>query len=200
LAKKKDTENPPLEISKEENADLTEQQETKVEEQELLNDAEDTSYTLTAEEFEAARKHIESLTKERDETVVLAQRIQADFDNYRRRNESIRASSFEEGKRDTILQLLTVLDSFDRALDNEDSQSELWAEGVKLTIRQLYEKLEKLGMSMIDTNGLFDPALHEAVMQESVEGKESGEIIAVMQKGYQVGDRIIRHSMVKVAE
>jgi len=200
LSKKKETEKPPVEICEEVSVDQTTQPEAETEEQGLQSDAEGASYTLTAEEFEAARKHIESLTKERDETVLLAQRIQADFDNYRRRNESIRASSYEQGKRDTIFQLLTVLDSFDRALDNGDAQSELWADGVKLTIRQLYEKLEKLGLHVIDTDGLFDPAMHEAVMQERVEGKDSGEIIAVMQKGYQVGEWIIRHSMVKVAE
>ena len=57
-----------------------------------------------------------------------------------------------------------------------------------------------MGMSEIDTTGKFDPNIHEAVMQEAVDGKESGAIIAVFQKGYRVGDRIIRHSMVKVAE
>ncbi|MDO4572651.1 MAG: nucleotide exchange factor GrpE [Clostridia bacterium] len=158
------------------------------------------SYTLTAEEFEAARKHIETLTKERDDTVALLQRNQADFENYRRRNASIRADSYDEGRRDTIRELLTVLDNFDRAIENEDAEDAAWREGVKLAIRQLHERLEKLGLSEIETDGGFDPNMHEAVMQEAVEGKESGEILAVLQKGYRVGDRIIRHSMVKVAE
>lgn len=158
------------------------------------------SVVLTAEEFESVRKHIESLTKERDETIALLQRNQADFDNYRRRNASISADSYDEGKRDTIKQLLTVLDCFDRAIENDDTEAASWREGVKLTIRQLHEEFEKLGLSVIESEGMFDPVVHEAVMQEAVEGKESGEILAVLQKGYRVGDRIIRHSMVKVAE
>ena len=155
---------------------------------------------LTAEEFETVRKHIEALTKERDETIALLQRNQADFENFRRRNASISADSYDEGKRDTIKQLLTVLDCFDRAIENGDTEAEAWREGVKLTIRQLHEQLEKLGLSVIDAEGMFDPAVHEAVMQEAAEGTESGMILAVLQKGYRVGDRIIRHSMVKVAE
>ncbi len=155
---------------------------------------------LTAEEFETVRKHIEALTKERDETIALLQRNQADFENFRRRNASISADSYDEGKRDTIKQLLTVLDCFDRAIENGDAEAEAWREGVKLTIRQFHEQLEKLGLSVIDADGMFDPTVHEAVMQEAAEGKESGMILAVLQKGYRVGDRIIRHSMVKVAE
>ena len=64
--------------------------------------AEQESYTLTAEEFAAAKAHIEAITKEKDETVVLLQRIQADFDNIRRRNARIRLDRYEEGKRDTV--------------------------------------------------------------------------------------------------
>lgn len=158
------------------------------------------SYTLTREEFETARKHVEKLTKERDDTVALLQRNQADFDNFRRRNASVRADSYDEGKRDAIKELLTVLDNFDRALDNASADDGSWREGVTLAIRQLHERLEKLGLSEVASEGKFDPNLHEAVMQEAAEGKETGEILAVLQKGYQVGDRIIRHSMVKVAK
>ena len=158
------------------------------------------AYTLTAEEFETARKHIETLTKERDDTIALLQRNQADFDNFRRRNASIRADSYEEGKRDAIKELLTVLDNFDRAMEHAGAEDGSWREGVKLAIRQLHERLEKLGLTEIPADGKFDPNLHDAVMQEAAEGKETGDILAVLQKGYQVGDRIIRHSMVKVAE
>lgn len=199
MSKKRDTEQKPLTPVVEEIDEAEMQPETSAEAAET-GAAEEVAYTLTAEEFETARKHIETLTKERDDTVALLQRNQADFDNYRRRNASIRADSFEEGKRDAIKELLTVLDNFDRAIENDNADDASWREGVRLAIRQLHEKLEKLGMSEIETDGKFDPNMHEAVMQEAVEGKESGEILAVLQKGYRVGDRIIRHSMVKVAE
>ena len=158
------------------------------------------SVTLTAEEFRTAQEEIAKLRREKDETVQLLQRNQADFDNYRRRNASARADSYEEGKRDCIKALLPVLDNFERALDNEQAGDEAWREGVKLVNRQLHDLLNKQGLTEIDADGKFDPNMHEAVMQEKVEGSESGDILAVLQKGYRVGDRIIRHSMVKVAE
>ena len=158
------------------------------------------TYVLTAEEMKTARERIESLQREKEETVALLQRNQADFDNYRRRNAAVRTDSLEEGRRECIKSLLPVLDNFDRAMENGSAEDSSWHEGVKLVHRQLLETLQKMGMSEIDTTGKFDPNLHEAVMQEAVDGKESGAIIAVFQKGYRVGDRIIRHSMVKVAE
>lgn len=158
------------------------------------------TYVLTAEEMQTARERIEKLQKERDETVALLQRNQADFDNFRRRNAAVRTDSLDEGRRECIRALLPVLDNFDRAMESDSADDAAWREGVKLVYRQFVETLQKMELSEIDTSGKFDPNLHEAVMQEAVEGKESGEIIAVFQKGYRVGDRIIRHSMVKVAE
>lgn len=163
-------------------------------------EAEKMEYTLTAEEFEAAKEHIAKLQKERDETVSLLQRNQADFDNFRRRNSSIRTDSYEEGKRDCIKALLPVLDNFDRALANEEAPDDSWREGIRLACRQFYELLQKQGLEEVDVSGKFDPNLHEAVMRGTGEGSESGDILAVLQKGYRVGDKIIRHSMVKVAE
>lgn len=158
------------------------------------------TYVLTAEEMQTARERIEKLQKERDETVALLQRNQADFDNFRRRNATVRTDSLDEGRRECIRALLPVLDNFDRAMESDSADDAAWREGVKLVYRQFVETLQKMELSEIDTSGKFDPNLHEAVMQEAAEGKESGEIIAVFQKGYRVGDRIIRHSMVKVAE
>ncbi len=165
-----------------------------------VKNAEPDSYTLTAEEFEAAKSHIETLQKEKDETVQLMQRIQADFDNFRRRNASIRKDSYEEGKRDCIKELLPVLDSFERAIESASADDKSMQEGVTLVQRQLLDALKKLGLCVIEAEGSFDPNEHEAVMSEKVDGKESGEVLLVLQKGYRVGDKIIRHCMVKVAE
>ena len=162
--------------------------------------AEQESYTLTAEEFAAAKAHIEAITKEKDETVTLLQRIQADFDNFRRRNASIRLDSYEEGKRDTVKELLPALDNLERALDAIPAESEGLREGIAMVQRQMLDSLKKLGLEEIENDCKFDPTKHEAVMREKVEGKESGEIVVVFQKGYRMGDRVIRHCMVKVAE
>lgn len=162
--------------------------------------SEQDSYTLTAEEFEAAKAHIEAITKEKDETVVLLQRIQADFDNFRRRNASIRLDSYEEGKRDTVKELLPALDNLERALESIPAENASLREGILMVHRQMLESLKKLGLEEVESDCIFDPTKHEAVMREKVDGKESGEIVVVFQKGYRMGGRIIRHCMVKVAE
>ena len=162
--------------------------------------AEQESYTLTAEEFAAAKAHIEAITKEKDETVNLLQRIQADFDNFRRRNASIRLDSYEEGKRDTVKELLPALDNLDRALQSIPEDNTAIREGIAMVQRQMLDSLKKLGLEEIEDDCKFDPTKHEAVMKEKVDGKESGDIVVVFQKGYRMGDRVIRHCMVKVAE
>ena len=162
--------------------------------------AEQESYTLTAEEFAAAKAHIEAITKEKDETVTLLQRIQADFDNFRRRNASIRLDSYEEGKRDTVKELLPALDNLERALDAIPAENASLREGIAMVQRQMIDSLKKLGLEEIEDDCKFDPNKHEAVMREKVDGKESGDIVVVFQKGYRMGDRVIRHCMVKVAE
>ena len=178
----------------------TEAAEPSVVSAEPAGDADQETYTLTAEEFAAAKAHIETITKEKDETVNLLQRIQADFDNFRRRNASIRLDSYEEGKRDTVKELLPALDNLERALDSIPAENAGWREGIAMVHRQMLDALKKLGLEEIETDCKFDPTLHEAVMQEKVDGKDPGEIVIVFQKGYRMGDKIIRHCMVKVAE
>lgn len=158
------------------------------------------TYTLTAEEFSAAKAHIETLQREKEETVNLLQRVQADFDNFRRRNASVRLDSYEEGKRDVVKDLLPALDSLERALDSIPADQATWRDGIALVQRQVLDALKKLGLEEIETDCKFDPTKHEAVMQEKTDGKDSGEIVVVLQKGYRMGDRVIRHCMVKVAE
>ena len=160
----------------------------------------DETTTRSRDEFNQVKEHIDKLQADHDKVVVLAQRIQADFDNYRKRNASIYADSKEEGVRKVITGLLPVLDNFERALGSCEGIDEKWLEGIRLVQRQLLEELKKEGLEEIAADGAFDPTLHEAVLQEEVEDAQSGMILAVLQKGYKVKDRIIRHSMVKVAK
>ena len=155
--------------------------------------------TMTQEELETVKAHIDELQKKLDDTIALLQRNQADFDNFRKRNASVRADSYDEGKRDCIKSLLPVLDDFDRVAES-DSAADGWADGVKLVHKKLADILKKEGLEEIPSDGAFDPNLHNAVMTEAVEGMESGNIVQTFQKGYQVKDKIIRHSMVKVSE
>ena len=151
-------------------------------------------------ELKKLQDELEKKQQELDDTIRLLQRNQADFENYRRRNNGIRAESYENGKRDAVSELLPSLDDFDRIMLNADNADEAWVEGVKLVYRKLSEELKKLGLSEIEAEGKFDPNLHNAVLSEAAEGVESETILAVLQKGYKMGDKILRHSMVKVSE
>ncbi len=133
-----------------------------------------------------------------EEYLNLAQRVQADFENYRRRTKATRAEAFEDGAREFIRQLLPVVDNLERAIQQE-SQDESLLTGVKLVYKQLMEALEKRGVTVIDRPGQpFDPALENAVMQGAPDEGEPGAVCAVLQKGYKMGDQVLRHAMVKV--
>ena len=152
------------------------------------------------EELKKAQEELAKKQQELDDTIRLLQRNQADFENFRRRNNSVRAESYESGKRDAVAELLPSLDDFDRIIANADKADEAWVEGVKLVYRKFTDELKKLGLTEIESEGKFDPNLHNAVLSEAAEGVESETILAVLQKGYKMGDKILRHSMVKVSE
>ena len=158
-----------------------------------------------APKFESAtedewRSALETAVRQRDEYLNLAQRTQADFANFRRRNQQIRADAYDDGLREALTALLPVIDNLQRALDaaREAGDESPLAQGVSMIEKQLLEETSKLGMEEIPALGeKFDPELHNAVMR-SEEG-EPGTILEVFQKGYRVKGRIIRHPMVKVA-
>ena len=133
-----------------------------------------------------------------EEYLNLAQRVQADFDNFRRRTKATRAEAFEDGAREFIKQLLPVVDNLERAIAQETADESLMT-GVKMVYRQLMEALQKRGVTVINRQGEpFDPALENAVMQGTADEGEPGTVCAVLQKGYQMGDAVLRHAMVKV--
>lgn len=154
---------------------------------------------LTAEQAKQLKEQIDKLREERDDAVKQAQRLQAEFENYRKRNASLAADSRDDGVRDTVKQLLPVLDNFDRAMENAP-EGDPFVEGVQKIAKQLVDCLAKCGVEEVEADGMFDPNLHEAVMKDSTEGVEPGMITQVFQKGYRVKGRIIRHTMVKVNE
>ena len=135
-----------------------------------------------------------------EEYLTLAQRVQADFENFRRRNKATRAEAYEDGAREFIKQLLPVVDNLERAVAQESSDETLMT-GVKLVYKQLMETLEKRGVTVIDRPGeKFDPNLENAVMQGTADEGEPGTVCVVLQKGYKMGDFVLRHAMVKVVE
>ena len=130
-----------------------------------------------------------------EEYLDMARRVQADFDNYRRRtqkeNEEFRAFATAG----LITELLTIVDDFDRALEHADG-GEVFVTGVRGIRNNLMKVLESKGLSEIDASGRFDPNLHEALC--TVEGEEDGMVAEVFQKGYRLGDKVLRYAKVKV--
>ena len=147
---------------------------------------------------EALARELEQTRAQRDEYLDLAQRKQAEFANYRRRTEGVRQEAYDDGRRDTIEKLLPVVDNLERAVAAAEEESSLRS-GVEMVLRQTLDTLAKLGVETIDPIGQpFDAELHNAVMQGSAEEGEPGTVCMVLQKGYRLGTRVIRHAMVKV--
>jgi molecular chaperone GrpE len=137
----------------------------------------------------------------RDEYLALAQRVQADFENYRKRairdQERLVAHAHER----LVRELLPVLDDLERTLEAAERHEEAaLVDGVRLVERSLRKALEKEGLIEIDANGRFDPHVHEAVLAQSREGAEPGMVVEVLQRGYRVGDKVVRPARVIVAE
>lgn len=154
---------------------------------------------------ESLQQQLEKALQERDEYLSLAQRIQADFDNYRKRNKNAIAEAYDAATADVVKAILPVLDNLERALDSAQRsispEVEAIAKGVEMVVRQFKDVFKKLGVEEIEALGkAFDPELHEAVMRaECEEGVEDNTVVEVFQKGYKYKDKVIRHSMVKVA-
>ena len=178
-------------------AELEAREEALEEEALPVEDAADASQAPkgpTQEELDAAKAKA-------DEYLTLAQRVQADFDNFRRRNESVRADAYNEGIRALAATLLPVMDNLERAVDAaKDSPDAQLKEGVGLVLRQLGDVFQKQGITPIDRLGeKFDPNLENALMQGAPEDGEPGTVCQVFQKGYQMGEKVVRFAMVKVA-
>lgn len=153
----------------------------------------------TVEEWQAA---LELAVKQRDELKDSLLRTQADFQNFKRRNQTARSDGYEDGVREAIAAMLPAIDNLERAIDaaekaGDDSASAL-AEGVKMTLNALFEGLRRFGFEEVPALGeAFDPEKHNAVMREASD--DPGKVLEVFQKGYRVKDRIIRYAMVKVS-
>ncbi len=136
---------------------------------------------------------------ERDEYLALAQRTQADFENYRKRLARESSLAQERGVVKLAKELLGALDNLDRALDAAAKDDPL-LDGVRLVRAELDSALARVGVESFSPAGeVFDPALHEAIAQQPAEGAESGTVVEVYQPGYRLGTNIIRPARVVVA-
>jgi molecular chaperone GrpE len=128
-------------------------------------------------------------------------RLAADFDNYRKRVAREQVELTRRANERILNELLPVLDDLERALEaaaeHEEAKLE---EGVRLVHRSLLGLVERHGLSEIETEGAFDPHVHEALLAQPGEGAEEGSVLQVLQKGYRLGDKVLRPARVIVAE
>lgn len=170
-----------------------EQQTTDVQPETTEEPVEETHQATEAEWREA----LETAVRQRDEYLDSLRRSQADFQNFKRRNQTARADGYQDGLCDAITAMLPVIDNLERALDAAQEGDPL-ADGVRMTLKMMLDALAKFGFEEVPAKGEeFDPEKHNAVMRET--GGEPGKVLEVFQKGYKVKDKIIRYAMVKVA-
>ena len=174
-----------------------------------FSEASETAGRVAAAESESAPGRVstadraDELQRERDEFKDLLLRKSAEFDNYRRRTERERQAQSETAAADLLGELLPLVDDLERALqaDTGSDGTETYRRGVELIQRQLMEILRKRGVRPIEALGAdFDPHHHQAVAHEAASGHREGEVIEEYRRGYMLGDRLLRPSMVKVAK
>jgi molecular chaperone GrpE len=142
---------------------------------------------------------VEALVAERDEYLEDLKRVAAEFENFRKRVARDQESLVARAAERLVRELLPVLDDLERALQAAEQHEEATLEeGVRLVHRQLAEALRKEGLEEIPTEGRFDPHVHEALLSQPSEAEE-GSVIEVIQKGYRLGDRVIRPARVVIA-
>jgi molecular chaperone GrpE len=154
-----------------------------------------------AERIEELERELADARAKGEEHLYNWQRSAADFANFRRRTEGERAIAGQFSNALLIGKLLAVLDDFDRALESVPPEAhDAWIEGIQLVERKLRGVLESEGVTQIEALGLpFDPNLHEAVAHEDTADHPDNQVIGEVQRGYRLHDRVIRPSLVRVA-
>lgn len=146
-------------------------------------------------------KQVDALRKEKQELYDRLLRKQADFENYRKRADKEKRDFQQYALADFMLDLVAILDNFDRALQHADEQSgSEYRKGVELINRQFRDLMEKRGLkAMVSEGQVFDPNFHEAILREENNNLPENTIVQELQKGYFFRDRLLRPAMVKVS-
>jgi molecular chaperone GrpE len=170
----------------------------------LAQEDEEQAAELTAEaELETLRAALEEAEARAAEYLDGWQRARAEFANYRRRQEQQRQQMQVAAKANLLLQLVPVMDDLKRALEAvpAESEGEPWVSGVEQVQRKWQTALEHMGLSamLVEAGEIFDPAYHEALTHEPNEEVGAGQIIQVVQPGYQVNDTVLRPALVRVS-
>ena len=164
---------------------------------------------------EAVEEQVEETTRATEETAEATEenpleakiaeltdknlRLMAEFENYKKRTQKEKEMSYQFAAADTVGKILPILDTLELSLTQDATDGNAFKAGIELTVKQFHAILEKAGVTEIPAlNEPFNPELHNAVMRDEEGDAEPDTVVAVLQKGYAMGDRVIRHSMVKV--
>lgn len=190
-------------MAEEQETDLTAEDETTTVVEEVQATGDEAVEAATDNSIAQLVNEIKEAIKARDEAEDRYLRAAAEFSNARRRAE-LRADSEVRAARERLLNgFIPIVDDFERAfqLVPEDETDSTWVNGFALILRKLQGVLLREGVTVIEAEGQpFDPSMHQAVMVEEVEGAESDTVVAVLQQGYMLDDKVLRPAMVKVAQ
>ncbi|MBO8168815.1 MAG: nucleotide exchange factor GrpE [Thermoanaerobacteraceae bacterium] len=157
--------------------------------------------TGAAEEIGRLKVELEKLVAEKEDLTNRLLRLQADFDNFRKRSRKEQEEFAKYASQNLIEKLLPVLDNFGRALEAGDDNARSFKDGVEMIYKQLLGILEQEGLKPIEAeNQPFDPNFHEAVMQVETDEYPDNTVVEELQKGYRLKNKVIRPAMVKVAK
>lgn len=176
------------------------QEEKEIEKPNAADTAEEQPEEAAAEEQASDGQEEKPLEKELADTKEQLLRLTAEYSNFRKRSEKEKQETFNFAKAETLKELLPAMDNLERALANEQQDFEGLKKGVELTYNGFINTFKKLGVEAYGDKGdIFDPNLHNAVMHIEDDNFKEGEIVDVFQRGYKIGDKIIRPAMVKSA-
>ncbi|HEY5524922.1 MAG TPA: nucleotide exchange factor GrpE [Clostridium sp.] len=201
--KKKDNKKEVLE----ENEEIIQDDEKIIEENaEEVNDREDAAQEEVQEEsnedeLDMLRKNKDQIKKLTNEVETFKDRlirVTAEYENFRKRTVKEKEGIYTEACSDVLKELIPVIDNLERAFTADGSIDDL-KKGIEMTLKGVQGSLEKLGIEEIDASKEFDPNLHQAVMHIEDENIEKNTVVEVFMRGYKRGEKIIRHSVVKVA-
>ncbi len=193
-------------MNEEMNAEAVEKEET-IEKETAVNDesnkeenveASEGSENTEEDELDMIKKQNKKLQEELDATKDSLLRLRAEYDNYRKRTIKEKEGIYSDAYVDVIKEILPVIDNLERAIAADGSLEDL-KKGVEMTMKGCQDAFAKLGIEEIDASGEFDPNFHNAVMHVEDENLDKNVVAEVFQKGYKKDDKIIRHTMVKVA-
>ena len=169
-----------------------------------MSEAPEQTEAVKEDEGQEVEKDLDALLseahKERDEYLELARRTKADFENFRKRAAAQVQEAQVRGKIEVAREVIDAVDNLERALEAADGDGHALRDGVEMVLSGLRETLSRNGVEAVDPKGeKFDPTKHEALSTQPVEGTEGGVVVEVLQKGYVLGDQLVRPARVVVS-